>query len=298
MHTATKTLARINDCLKRDGGAEFRRYLKLAMEEVNDAFDPKPDIIPRKHLGASLIGRPCARYLWLLFRWAFKEVLEGRQIRLFNRGHLEEARFIALLRQAGFRTQHLTDTGKQMRIEGAWGHYGGSLDGVIFDCPDTEGVGLLEFKTSNDKGFIKLKKDGMRNAKADHYVQTNQYMAKMNLQWVLYMSINKNDDELHAEIETLNPDNASHYEKRAEQIVSASTPPPRIAATPACNDCKWCSMIDVCWNRQPVATTCRTCSHAVLAAGGQWVCGPRQHTLTPEQQFAACEHYDRLASLA
>ena len=28
---------------------------------------------PRAHLGASLLGHPCDRYLWLMFRWAVIE---------------------------------------------------------------------------------------------------------------------------------------------------------------------------------------------------------------------------------
>lgn len=56
---------------------------------------------PRKHLGASLIGHDCSRYLWYVFRWCLHERHSGRQQRLFNRGHKEEARFIEWLEGIG-----------------------------------------------------------------------------------------------------------------------------------------------------------------------------------------------------
>ena len=46
---------------------------------------------PRAHLGASLLGHPCDRYLWLMFRWAVIEKFDGRILRLFQRGQREEA---------------------------------------------------------------------------------------------------------------------------------------------------------------------------------------------------------------
>ena len=55
----------------------------------------------RKHLGASLIGRDCSRFLWYVFRWVKHEKHDGRKQRLFNRGHREEARFIEWLEGIG-----------------------------------------------------------------------------------------------------------------------------------------------------------------------------------------------------
>jgi hypothetical protein len=55
----------------------------------------------RNHLGASLIGNECKRYLWYVFRWCFKENFDGRIYRLFNRGHREEERFINYLEGIG-----------------------------------------------------------------------------------------------------------------------------------------------------------------------------------------------------
>lgn len=57
----------------------------------------------RNHLGASLIGKKCSRALWYIFRWVRRPDHPGRVLRLFNRGHREEDRFIEYLRGIGFK---------------------------------------------------------------------------------------------------------------------------------------------------------------------------------------------------
>lgn len=59
----------------------------------------------RSHLGASQIGKECARELWYNFRWVKTIKFDGRMHRLFNRGHKEEDRFCEWLRGAGITVQ-------------------------------------------------------------------------------------------------------------------------------------------------------------------------------------------------
>lgn len=292
MELANQTKAAINNALELDGGASFRRYLGEAIKEINDAFEPEQEKHPRKHLGASLIGRECNRYLWLSWRWAFWNKPMARMVRLFNRGHLEEARWIALIRQAGFVTQHLTEYGKQIRISDVGGHYGGSLDGVIYGCCEIPGQwGLLEFKTHNKKNFTKLVKCGVKETKNEHYVQCQQYMAKYNLQFALYCAICKDDDEIHLEI--IRPDSVSVSLNlnKAKSIILADKIPNKCSASPLYETCKWCDAFQVCHAGAPVMKTCRSCEHVILADEGKWFCGHSRTELSGEQQFAACDKY-------
>jgi len=55
----------------------------------------------RGHLGGSLIGRECERELWYSFRWFTDTKHDGRILRLFDRGHKEEFRFVDYLRRIG-----------------------------------------------------------------------------------------------------------------------------------------------------------------------------------------------------
>ena len=56
----------------------------------------------REHLGASIIGHECNRYIWYHFHWFKPEKFPGRLLRLFARGHDEEPRIKRLLQGIGF----------------------------------------------------------------------------------------------------------------------------------------------------------------------------------------------------
>lgn len=56
------------------------------------------DNTPRFYCGASAIGKDCNRERWYDFRWASTKRFEGRMLRLFDRGHREETRFLDWLR--------------------------------------------------------------------------------------------------------------------------------------------------------------------------------------------------------
>src|SRR5690554_8222561 len=84
----------------------------------------------RYHLGASEIGGPCDRKLWLNFRWAIKQQFPGRILRLFRRGKDEEHYVIEDLRAAGCKIDYEL---AQQYFE-IIPHFGGSNDGLIESC--------------------------------------------------------------------------------------------------------------------------------------------------------------------
>ena len=112
----------------------------------------------RNHLGASIIGHKCKRYLWFTFRWVYHHKHTGRMQRLFNTGHKEEARIIEWLQGSGYEIKFEDENGKQFRIEGVEGHFGGSIDGLI-TVPEL-GECLLECKTNKTGAEFKAFFDG------------------------------------------------------------------------------------------------------------------------------------------
>lgn len=289
---ATKTLAAIDAAMKADQGASFRGWLGKVVPHMSDAFNDKKEF-NRGHLGASLIGRECERQLWYGFRWATASSYDGRMLRLFNRGHLEEARFIAMLLMIGCQVYQQDEHGKQFRISDADGHFGGSCDGVCVGCPDLpEGKACLtEFKTHNDNSFKKLKMKGVIEAKPEHYIQMCIYMQKMGLDTALYMSVNKNDDELYAELVTLNPQLAEEYLARGRKIIYLKQAPARISDSPGFYLCRMCPHLDVCQMREDPDLNCRTCRFGVPITEGRWVCRETGEILDRDMQRNGCTDY-------
>ena len=214
---ATHTVAKIDAMVKADQGSAFREWLGKVIGHIGDAYRTGNEG-HRSHMGASLIGGECARAVWYNFRWATKSNFEGRLLRLFNRGHLEEARFIAMLLMIGCDIYQQDENGNQFRISHAEGHFGGSGDGVAVGIPDLPPgtAALTEFKTHNDKSFTELKAKGVRDAKFEHYVQMNVYMRKMGLAVALYLAVNKNTDELYGEIIPLDSAVADQFLDRGD----------------------------------------------------------------------------------
>lgn len=241
--------------------------IETAVLELRDDED-------RWHLGASLIGRDCPRFLWYVFHWAHEQEPEARMVRLWARGDREEATFAELLQQCGIIVQERDpDTGKQFRISDHNGHFGGSLDSMLYGVIEFPAEWMLgEYKTHNDKSFAKLKVEGVRSAKFEHFIQMQVYMRKRGLKRALYCAVNKNDDHLHLEIVELDEREADKYIERAGWIIGLSEPPAGISTDPTFWDCAYCDARDVCHGRAMPRVNCRTCAHVTPVENGAWHC--------------------------
>ena len=290
---AKKTLAAIDAALEKDQGAAYRQNLEKVIPHIGDAYRGEEENPFRTHLGASVIGRECGREIWYGFRWTTLPKFPGRILRLFNRGHLEEARFIALLLTIGVQVFQQDENGKQFRISDAGGHFGGSGDGVAIGLPDlpTGLPCLLEFKTHNDKSFVKLVKEGVRSAKFEHYVQMQTYMRKMQLTMAMYGAVNKNDDSLHLELVQLDTATGDQFLDRGRTIALMREAPKRISESPGWFACSWCDHKAVCHKGASPVKTCRSCRYVEPMADGTWCCHKHEKTRSTEEQLKACDDY-------
>lgn len=231
----------------------------------------------RDHLGASLIGDPCKRKLWYSFRWCIREIFDGRILRLFNRGHKEEARFIEWLEVIGCKVWAEDENGKQFRISAVNGHFGGSLDGIA-KLPESYGIPgpvLLEFKTSGTgQAFSKVAEMGMEIAKPMHFAQTSTYGSepKYNFEYCLYCIINKNDDSITVELVKLNHQHGQNMLAKAEQIINSQEPPSRLSDNPTYRDCTYCAAKGLCHEGKPPEKNCRSCNYALPVENAEWKC--------------------------
>lgn len=295
IYLATKTINKIDEMVQADQGAKFRHFLKLVLPHIGDAYRPESEPF-RSHMGASGISKECGRAIWYAFRWYTPSNFTGRMQRLFNRGHLEEGRFIALLLMIGCEVFQQDANGKQFTISGSHGHFGGSGDGVALHIPDLppNTPALLEFKTHSSSSFKKLQAEGMQTAKLEHYIQMQSYMRKMQLPYGLYMAVNKDTDELYAEIVLPDPDIADTFAERADRIIWMRKPPAKIATSPGAWKCKFCEHKPVCHLDEVPHKNCRTCGHSIPIQDKQWACELHNIVLSKEAQLQGCASWDRI----
>lgn len=228
----------------------------------------------RSHLGASMIGKKCNRFLWYSFRWVFHEQHSGRIQRLFNRGHLEENRIVEWLRAAGCKVWDTDENGQQYRISDVNGHFGGSMDGGMLLPPEFYSSGILaEFKTHNTKSFSRLMDIGnVKEAKPEHYAQMCTYGYKQGLKYGLYFAINKNDDDIYIELVELDWKHGEEMLRKATYVIEQQAPPPRLHENPSHFDCKLCPASAICHESKEYLMNCRSCVYAVPVANKEWHC--------------------------
>jgi len=270
-------------------------------------WEKEQDRSHRTYLGASVLGDPCERKLWYSFRWAHDpETFVGRQLRLFDTGHSQEARMVADLRRAGMDVLDVDPrTEQQFSCTFAGGHGGGHTDGEVSGVPEAPKTDhLLECKTHNHKSFTALKRLGVQGHKPMHYDQMQVYMHLRGYTRGLYLAVNKNDDELYSERIEHDPVHAARLMVKAERIVSAETAPARLHEDPSHKmawQCGFCPAKGLCHERRFAIRNCRTCLHStpVMDGEGTWTCSHPAHpgTLTKEDQKVGCAHHRYLPSL-
>ena len=262
-------------------------------------------------LGASVIGDKCDRALWYRFRLPGGKEFEGRLLRLFETGHLEEPRFVRELRGIGCHVEDVdANTGKQFEFT--------TLGGHLVCHPDAALIGLLEaprawhigeFKTmggtetEKSKDFEKVKKDGVKKAKPMHYAQVQVAMGlSKGINRALYLAKKKTTDEIYAE---RIPYDAKFFKKlmaRVESIIKASSPPERYSTRADTYQCKFCDAKKICWGTSDnvlafAKKTCRSCCHATPEIdkdtnSARWSCAKRNiPSLSLEDQETTCQYH-------
>lgn len=268
-------------------------------KDIDEWCQQQYDDGPRSHLGASIIGHECDRYLWFSFRWMYYQVFSGRMQRLFQRGHLEEYRIFQWLQGIGFKTKAVTIDGKQIRIIFAEGHGGGSTDGVGI-LPTRYGAQfanqpiLLEMKTQKDKRFSLLQGQGVQKEKPMHYIQASVYGKQLGIQYCLYIAVNKEDDDLNVELIELDWSLADKEIGRAEQIINAPFPPKRISENPSFWKCKFCPAVGICHLNAPVWKNCRSCFYSEAMPNAKWFCKRWNNFIPEEYLIKGCDGWQQM----
>jgi hypothetical protein len=227
---------------------------------------------PRLHLGGSMLGHPCDRWLWLSFRWAVREKFPGRIRRLFRRGQNEEEIVVADLEAIGM---DIGETGDDQRVLDLGKHVGGSVDGII-----ESGVPgaiktrhILEMKTHNKKSFDDLEKKGVKDSKPMHWAQLQIYMRGTETNRALYVAVCKDDDRLYTERVKYDEEAAGNLLDRGHRIALAERLPAPLSTDASWYQCKFCPAHSFCHKEKLTQeVNCRTCAHATPESDSTWSC--------------------------
>lgn len=281
--------------LPNGGGKETSLEKEIALSqytiaELIDKHHETQQEPPRSHMGASQLGHPCDRWLWLSFRWAVVESFPGRILRVFRRGQNEEAQIVRDLRAIGIDVQR---TGTQQSRVDFGCHVSGSIDGIAESgVPFGDGKRhVLEFKTHNSKSFDKLEEDGVRKSKPMHYAQMQVYMLGTGIDRALYVAICKDDDRIWTEQVQFDQKFAQSLVERGKRIALSDRMPEPLSADPSWYVCKFCPAHEFCHkSRTTKEVNCRTCAHSTAQPDSTWTCARHENNVIPvEWQRSGCD---------
>jgi hypothetical protein len=314
---ATELVNQIYGAIAKDEGATYRQLLRKWIAQAEDAYRGKEHPF-KKRLGASTIGERCERLIWYSWHWAVREQMPPRLLLLLNRGHLEEARFSALLELIGVPLQTKDANGKQYAINLLDANYGGSCDGLAVWPVGGYHI-VAELKTHNRSSFEDLAGDlkewrahcegrgaftgkGVRASKYKHYVQAHVYRSGFGCDGALYMAICKDTDDLYAEWLPMDPATPDEALRKAERVIYGKEIPAKINASPGWYGCKFCKAKGICHLGQQAERNCRTCKHGRTMDHGYWLCGLHSSAAVPllldeDQQLIGCPEHSYLPGL-
>lgn len=271
---------------------DISEITQATASQIDRYHESKPDGA-RYHLGCSLLGHQCDRWLWYSFRWAVREEFSGRMLRLFRRGQMEEDTIADDLRAIGCDLVTLDENGRQLRVDFG-NQVSGSMDGLIQsglpESPKTPHI--VEMKTHSLKSFAELTKLGVQKSKPMHYAQMQLYMHGTGTTRALYYAVCKNDDGLYTERVRYDKKHAERLVKRGHWITQQQRIPEPDSADPTWYKCRFCPAHSVCHKGDAVTErNCRTCAHSV-PNGEQWHCIQYNAPIPQDAQVAGCGRFE------
>ena len=268
------------------------------LSKMNAALERNYKSERRPHLGASSIGTACERRLWNDFHFISENNFSARSIKAIADGHNSEAVMSGRLRMVkGIVLETETADGKQFGFSD--GHIGGSLDGKITGLHNLpKETHIWEHKCVNEKKFNALVKlvvadedTALYNWDEQYFAQAQIYMGYFSLEWHYLTACAPGSRDETSCITRFDSSAAAHYIDRAERIIKASKPPPRISEDPSWYQCKICPHSDNCHGEQLPLVNCRSCAYSTANINGTWACELFERNLAFKEQQAGCDKH-------
>jgi len=210
----------------------------------------------RQYLGASRLGVSCERALQYEFVQAPVDVgreIQGRILRIFERGHLNEDCVVGWLRAAGFNLRTHKENGEQFGFATADGRLQGHIDGVIVGGPDGFTYpALWENKCLGSKSWRDLQKNKLAVSKPVYAAQVAIYQAYLELHQnpAIFTAVNADTMDIYAELVPFDAALAQRMSDRGVRVITATDAGellPRAFHESTHFECKFCPWQDRCW---------------------------------------------------
>jgi hypothetical protein len=149
---------------------------------------------------------------------------------------------------------------------------------------------VFEAKSMNDRAFKALLKAGcVREGKPEHFAQVQTYLHCQGLTRALYLSVNKNTDELYCERIEYDALFATQLMLKAERIVTSDRRPACSCPVYFLKAGYGCAPND---GLMP-ARSCRSCLHVTFHLDGdaRVSCGRHNRDLCLDEQRAGCPQH-------
>ena len=229
----------------------------LAMYEAIEAT--QHDQKKRDYLGASLIGNPCARQIWYQYNGYDKEPFKAETLLNFEDGHRTEDLTAARLRMVeGVELHTHHPDGSQFGFVALDGKFKGHADGFIRGLKQApKSWHIWECKASSQKKWNEFKstkakvgeKNTLKEWNENYYVQAQLYMHYSHIDRH-YLTIAYAGGRMYDSCRTEYDSRvAGKYIERADKIINATNPPPRIRDEPDYYICRWCDFKEECHGR-------------------------------------------------
>ena len=215
--------------------------------------------VVRTYLGASRLGVSCERALQYEYSQApvdYGREIQGRILRIFERGHLNEDSMVMWLRNAGFDLRTRNSRGEQFGFSAANDRLQGHADGVIVGGPEGFSYPCLwENKCLGGKSWRDLEKNRLAVSKPVYAAQVALYQAYLELHEhpALFTAVNADTMDIYAELVPFDAGLAQRMSDRAAKVITATDAGellPRSFAEQTHFECRMCAWQDRCWRTQ------------------------------------------------
>jgi hypothetical protein len=273
----------------------------LTLRAIDNALENTQEVRSRPYLGASAIGDPCDRKLWLNFRWVKRGFIEAAGLRRINDGHRGEQVVADLLRMVpGLDLSTEKEPGVQHSFGHLGGHFRGNCDGLLTGLlQDVHTLYVWECKIINEQKFKKLQKltdsdqsTALKNWDIVYYAQAQIYMHFFGAKKHYLTAGSPGVRDLTSVVTEYDPGEAEKYIERARRIIFSPRPALKISSDPAWHECKYCSFRSMCHEDElPKRKSCRTCLHSSPQQEGGWKCELHKKDLDMPAQEQGCENH-------